>query len=52
MKMRAISRAQDKKPMVNNNQKSSYFQALAKNVALHTNNGVVFYISTDDAVDM
>lgn len=34
-----------------NTGKSSYFQALAKNIALNTNNGVVFYISTDDAAE-
>lgn len=31
--------------------KSSFFQALAKNIALNTNNGVIFYISTDDAAE-
>lgn len=31
--------------------KSSFFQALTKNVALGTNNGVIFYISTDDAAE-
>ena len=34
-----------------NTGKSSYFQALSKNIALNTNNGVVFYISTDDAAE-